>query len=448
MDPLRYIFGLEQFGIKLGLDNIRTLCKALGDPQLAYKTIVVAGTNGKGSVTAFVDESLRAAGHRVGRYTSPHLVRLDERFAYDGQIAPHDVVEDVAVTVVEAITRLLDAGALHAPPTFFEATTAIAFALFKRVAVDIAVLEVGLGGRLDATNIAEPLAVAITSIDRDHEQQLGPTLASIAREKAGVIKRGAPVVLGPLVDEPLAVIRGVAADRDAPLMRALEKCRTEVHMIDGAADLTLETPVRRYPKVRLGLRGRHQIANAIVAVRLLETIESLGVRVGPDAIRRGLHDARWPGRLEWIQIEGGSLLLDAAHNPSGAESLATYLREFHPGKLPLVYGAVKDKDIDGMLRALLPVSSRLIATQAATSRAAAADDVAARARTIAPAMRVETIPDPDAAVRAALRDSTGAVVAGSIFLIGEVLGRMRGSSREDHPPELSVRTSRQNRLSS
>lgn len=424
MHPLDYVFGLEQFGIKLGLDNIRTLSAALGNPQLAYKTIIVAGTNGKGSVTALLDEALRAAGHRVGRYTSPHLVNLDERFVYDGRIPPSDVVEDAAATVVETTQTLLESGTLQAPPTFFEATTAIAFVLFQRARVEMAVLEVGLGGRLDATNIAEPMAVAITSIDRDHEQQLGPTLASIAREKAGVIKPGVPVVLGPLADEPLAVIEAVAAERRAPVVRALEGCTTDVRMIDGAAELTLETPVRRYAELRLGLRGRHQVANAIVAVRLLEAIDGLGVHVREDAIRRALRDARWPGRLDWIQVPEGALLLDAAHNPAGAESLASYLSEFHPEKLPLVYGAVKDKDIDGMLRVLLPVSSWMIATQAATSRAAAASDVAARAHAMAPAMSIDTIPDSVAAARTALRRSPRAVVAGSIFLIGEILGRL------------------------
>jgi dihydrofolate synthase/folylpolyglutamate synthase len=428
MNPLDYVFGLEQFGIKLGLDNIRTLAAALGNPQLAYKTIVIAGTNGKGSVTAFVDEALRAAGHRVGRYTSPHLVRLEERFAYDGRIVATDQLNAVAARVVGTIAELLESGALHAPPTFFEATTAIGFALFKAAAVDIAVLEVGLGGRLDATNIAEPIAVAITSIDRDHEQQLGPTLASIAREKAGIIKPGAPVVVGPLVDEPLGVIEAAAAEREAPVVRALDGCRSTAELVEGTPELSLETPVRQYPMVRLGLRGRHQISNAIVAVRLLETVESLGVRVGPEAVRRGLHDARWPGRLDWIQVDQGALLLDAAHNPAGAQSLASYLSEVHPERLPLVYGAVKDKDIDGMLHALLPVSSRLIATQAATSRAATAADVAARARAIAPAMPIEEISDSVAAARAALHDSSRAVVAGSIFLIGEIIGRMQGSA--------------------
>ncbi|HSL22111.1 MAG TPA: folylpolyglutamate synthase/dihydrofolate synthase family protein [Vicinamibacterales bacterium] len=424
MNALDYVFGLEQFGIKLGLDNIRALCGALRHPELAFQTVVVAGTNGKGSVTAMVDAALRAAGQRSARYTSPHLFRLEERFVIDGrEIDPADLAT-AAEAVVGAVDRLLARGELHAPPTFFEATTAIAFHAFREAGTRIAVLEVGLGGRLDATNVAAPLAVAITSIDRDHEQQLGHSLEEIAYEKAGVIKAGTPVVIGPLADGPRAVIARVATERDAPLVVALDGVRTGVNRAGNAFVLDVETPRRRYPPVALALPGAHQAVNAVVAVRLLEALEYAGIPLGADAIARGLSDVRWPGRLEWIETSAGRLLLDAAHNPAGARALAAYLAETHPEKLPLVFGVVKDKDVRGMVEALAPVVGSIVATQAATQRALPADEVAAAAREVAAALDIEVEPDPLRAVRAALARSGRAVVAGSIFLIGEVRGRL------------------------
>lgn len=423
MNPLQYIFGLEQFGIKLGLDNIRTICAALGNPQLAYPTVVIAGTNGKGSVTAMVDRALSAAGHRSARYISPHLFRLEERFAVGGQEIARDELERTAARVVDVIQAALASGGLAAPPTFFEATTAIAFEAFRAARAEIAALEVGLGGRLDATNIAEPLAVAITSIDRDHEQQLGHTLREIAFEKAGVIKPGTPAVLGPLAAEARDEILRLAAERGAPVIEALEGVSAELTGDDTHLSVEMATPVRRYPRAALALAGRHQVANAIVAVRLLETLESQGVRIGPAAILDGLTHVAWPGRLEWIQVDEGALLLDAAHNPAGAQSLAAYLAAL-PSPLPLVFGAVKGKDVHGMLELLLPRVSRVIATEAPTPRAQPAAEIARWIRSLNPDIHLSIEPDAIAAARAALRDSGRAVVAGSIFLIGEVRGRL------------------------
>ncbi len=423
MSALDYVFSLEQFGIKLGLENIRTLCAALGNPHRAFQTLIVAGTNGKGSVSAMVDRALCAAGHRSARYTSPHLFRIEERFAIAGQDIGPDALEAAADRVVHAIGRLLACGGLAAPPTFFEATTAIGFEAFRAARATIAVLEVGLGGRLDATNIAEPLAVAITSVDRDHEQQLGYTLAEIAFEKAGVIKEKTPAVIGPVASEAREAIARVAAERSAPLIDALEGVGRIVSGDGGTLSVELATPSRRYPRVALALPGRHQVTNAIVAVRLLEAIEERGVEVGVDAIVQGLASVRWPGRLEWIDVETGRLLLDAAHNPAGAQSLAAYLAEAGPA-MPLVFGAVKGKDVRGMLEVLLPRVSRVIATEAPTPRAQQAEDIAAAIRSLAPAIEVTVQPDPLAAARAALADSGSATVAGSIFLIGEVRGRL------------------------
>lgn len=417
------LFGLEQFGIKLGLDSIRALCRALDDPQHRFVTVLVGGTNGKGSVTAMVDEALRAGGIRCGRYTSPHLVRLEERFVVNGQEVGSGDLDSAAEHVLGLAARLLSRGELAAPPTFFEATTAIALELFRRAGTQVAVLEVGLGGRLDATNVVEPLAVAITSVERDHEAQLGQTLEAIAFEKAGIIKPGTPVVIGPLAPGPRAVMAGVASERGAPLVDVADTA-VSMERHRGAARVRLTTPTRTYGLVTLGLRGQHQVNNAVVAVRLLETLADRGLPVDEAAITRGLSQVRWPGRLEWLETPWGPLLLDAAHNPAGARSLAVYLADAHVEHLPLVFGAVRDKDVVAMIRALAPVVSRVITTHASTPRAWNARELADLAARAAPDLPVTSCPDPLTAVAHALGSAAAACCAGSIFLIGEVRGRL------------------------
>jgi len=262
-ENLDYLFALEQFGIKFGLENIRAIVDSLGHPELAYETVHIAGTNGKGSVAAMVDSALRRAGRRSARYTSPHLIDLRERFVIDGAPVAADALDEAVGDVRRRIDALRQAGALQVQPTFFEVTTAVAFELFRRAAVDIAVVEVGLGGRLDATNVVSPQVTAITSIAFDHEQYLGSTIREIALEKAGIIKAGVPVVVGPMSSEALDAIAEVARDRGASLVRAC----------DGVEWTTvLRTPTRDYGQVDLALRGEHQIANGVVAVRVLEQL--------------------------------------------------------------------------------------------------------------------------------------------------------------------------------
>lgn len=428
MKPLDYVFSLEQFGVKLGLEHIRALCAALGNPQRAFATVVIAGTNGKGSVTAMVDRALHAAGHRSARYTSPHLFRLEERFAIDGRDITRQALDSAATRVVGVIHDLLATGALSAPPTFFEATTAIAFEAFREARAEVAVLEVGLGGRLDATNIAEPVAIAITSIDRDHEEQLGHTLREIAFEKAGVIKPRTPAVIGPLAEEARREILRVAVERGAPVIEALHGVTSHVSREGAGLALELATPAGQYPSARLALAGRHQVTNAIVAVRLLEVLDAIGITVGSTAIVEGLSRVKWPGRLEWIRVGDGTLLLDAAHNPAGAQSLARYLAELD-SPLPLVFGAVRDKDVRGMVEALLPRVSRIVATQAPTPRAQSAEAIARQILLVDPSINLTVEPDSLLAAQEALRDCGRAVVAGSIFLIGEVRGRLADPDR-------------------
>ena len=236
------LFALETFGIKLGLDNITSLCDALGHPERSFTSLHVAGTNGKGSVTAMAHAALRAAGVHSGRYTSPHLADLNERFVIDGRPVDTAALESVVDHVLACADRLRATGILPVQPTFFEATTAAAFELFRRANVEVGVIEVGLGGRFDATNVIAPIAGAITTIDFDHQQHLGDTLGAIAFEKAGIIKPGMTIVLGGLVREARDVIAQVARERGATLVETATDSRCTAEMTNGRARVTIETP--------------------------------------------------------------------------------------------------------------------------------------------------------------------------------------------------------------
>jgi dihydrofolate synthase/folylpolyglutamate synthase len=408
-DNLDYLFGLEQFGIKFGLENIHAIVERLGHPERAYETVHVAGTNGKGSVTAMVDAALRAAGRRSARYTSPHLVDLRERFVIDGAPVAAATLDAAIGDVRREIDALRGSGVLAVQPTFFEVTTAIAFELFRRAGVESAVVEVGLGGRLDATNVVSPAVTAITSIAFDHEKYLGTTLREIAFEKAGIIKQGVPVIVGPVSDEAFDVIAGIARERRAPVVRACEGVQWNRN--------GLRTPTRDYGRVQINLHGEHQIANGIVAVRMLEQLD-----VPVSAIVDGLEHVTWPGRLDVRHFPNGrEMILDAAHNPAGAAALASYLATLAGERRPLVFAAMRDKDTDGMLRALIPHIGALVLTRASTARAAEPDALAARARTLAPSLPIVIQPSPHGALDAAWGLSPRIVVAGSIFLLGDVL---------------------------
>jgi dihydrofolate synthase / folylpolyglutamate synthase len=406
-----YLFSLEHFGIKFGLDNIAAILDALGRPESAFRSLHIAGTNGKGSVTAMADHALRAAGHKSARYTSPHLVRINERFSIAGQPIDDDSLVDAIDEVRGAVAALRDSGRLSAQPTFFEVTTAVAFELFRRAQVDVAVVEVGLGGRLDATNVLTPVATAITSIGFDHEQYLGDTLRQIAMEKAGIIKHGVPIVVGELPAEAFDVIVETARERSAELVHAGR------------------TLPARYANAPLGLRGAHQAGNAAVAVALLETVQPRGIDVSHEAILTALRDVSWPGRIDLRRLaDGRELLLDAAHNTDGAKALARFLEAWGSPKPVLVFGVMRDKDVTGMLSALLPAVRELIVTRASNPRSAEPDSVAQIARVIAPHVPIVVEPSPRSALETAWRMAPRVVVAGSIFLLGDVLADVDGGS--------------------
>jgi dihydrofolate synthase/folylpolyglutamate synthase len=420
-DAFGYLLSLEKFGIKFGLASIRTICEALGHPEASYPSVVVGGTNGKGSVTAMVDCALRAAGLKSARYTSPHLVRLEERFVIDGRPVHTPDLAEVILEIRQIVDSLVGTGALETSPTFFEVTTAVAFELFRRAGVDCAVLEVGLGGRLDSTNVVEPIAVAITSIDFDHEQYLGQTLAAIAAEKAGIVRPGIPVVTGRMEPEALDVIASKCAEHGARIVPAATGVHIAASTESGRTTITLRTPSVDYGQIPLGLRGEHQIGNAVVAARLLEEVAGY-FSLGRDAIIAGLRDVQWPGRLQLIEIAPARrLLLDGAHNPAGAAALAAYLRREFPERLPVVFAAMQDKDAGRMLDALLPAASAVVCTTPHIRRARTAEGLAETARLRNPGLNVMVEPDPEAALESAWTLGPTVCAAGSIFLVGELL---------------------------
>ena len=431
-DPVDDLLALEKLGIKFGLENIRAIAGALGRPHEAWPSVIVAGTNGKGSVAAMVETGLRASGRRTGLYTSPHLVRLEERFAIDGRPVAPDLLRASAERVLAAIRSARASGDLLAEPTFFEATTAVAFDLFREARVDVAVLEVGLGGRFDATNVVTPLAGAITTIDFDHQELLGHTLGAIAAEKAGIVKPGMRIVVGERKAEAFDVIARACADRGAALIVAGDgvSATSATDILPGrppepAVKLSLRTPARDYGTMRLSLRGRHQADNAIVAARLLEALGEAGLDVPPAAIRAALTGTRWPGRLDLRRLGAGrAVLLDAAHNPAGAAVLASYLEEFAPAGLPLVFAIMRDKDAEGTLAPILRYARPLIITRPATPRAMPPDEIGALVRRLGRVEGVEVEPDAGDALEAGWRRADVIGACGSIFLVGEAFERL------------------------
>ena len=422
-DPLAYLLGLQRFGIKLGLDNMEALKAGLGDPDRCFRSILIAGTNGKGSVAAMVERGLRAAGYGTGLYTSPHLIALNERFAVHGRPVDDAGLALEAAAVRGTIERLRRSGRLAHPPTFFEATTALALSLFRRRGVDVAVLEVGMGGRFDATNTVGALAAGIPSIDLDHQQYLGATLGEIAFEKAGVIKPGTVVVSGEEKPEAREVLR-----RQAAAVRA--------HFVDAAAEVavrsreeagririeSIETSRARYGPLTLALRGRHQLRNAAVAVRLLEELAPAGIRVPRAAVEQALAEVRWRGRIELVEwAPDRRLLLDPAHNVAAAAALGAYVKGIHPSGLPFVFGALADKDAAGMVAALGDAASRIVCVPIDSPRATPVPDLVAAARAGGRGTPVESAASPAAGLRSAWRSGPVAGVTGSVYLVGEVL---------------------------
>lgn len=420
--PRPWLAHLEQFGIKLGLASISAIVEALGRPDRRFDVIHVAGTNGKGSVSAMVAHALSSAGHRTGLYTSPHLVRLEERFRVNGRSLGAGALDRALGDVRETVERLRSRGMLEGEPTYFEATTAAAFLAFAEERVRVAVIEVGLGGRFDATNVVSPLATAITSIDFDHQAQLGSTLSAIAGEKAGIIKPSVPVVVGEVPHEARTVIERTARELGAPSIGPAALSQLDEDP-GGHAVVQVEVGAATLGPLRLSLAGAHQVANAAVAVSLLEVAGSRGLTMEPSHIAAGLTTTRWPARLETVVTPRGRAIVDGAHNPAGTRVLASYLTRRHPSGVPIVFGAMRDKPLAEMIGPLAGVARPLVCTRAPGARAATAGDVASVARDCR-GLEVVECDDLEAALTEAWARSPEIAVAGSLYLAGAVLAHL------------------------
>ena len=422
---LRLLEDRGRFGIHLGLGRVRALLRELGDPQLGVRGALVAGTNGKGSVLALVASALRAAGLRAGETPKPHLVSYRERMQIGGvpvDPATFARLVDRALEAADRVPRRLG------PPTEFELLTAMVFTWFAEAAVDLAVVEVGLGGRLDATHAWDGGVAAITNVDLDHMDRLGPTIRHIAREKAAIIERGDLAVTGATGDA-LAIVRRRAARMGVPLTVV------EPAPIVGLSRDGIEVELAGLGRTAIGLRGRHQAANASVADAVLDALETAGIATVPaDARRTGYANVRWPGRLELLSIGGVDVLLDGAHNPAGAAALATALADLRPflapGPITVVTASMADKDVVGVVAALSRSAAlrgaRVVATQLDVPRALPAQELAARwSRATEPGWQVKAELDPAAALDRATAAADGpVVVAGSLYLVGLARGRL------------------------
>lgn len=419
------LYALRTFGIKPGLDTAIALLDRMGNPQHAFAAIHVAGTNGKGSVCAMLDAVLRTTGLKVGLYTSPHLVRFNERIRVDGENIG-DAELAALFDDMEAHAAAVRAAPGGREPTFFEFTTALAFEHFRRGGVQVAVIEVGMGGRLDATNVILPLVSVITRIGIEHTRYLGNTLEAIAGEKAGIIKPGRPVVCGATPDEARSTIRGVARERGATFIDAAETVNVRrVSQALSGQKVAVVSQAGDYGTVTVSLLGRHQLENIATAIATLETLSGCSPLAIPAVgIRKGLGQASWPGRLQ-VLSERPPVLLDGAHNPDGARMLAAALRElFRHQPVGLVWGMCDDKDASGFAKVLGPSVRRCWTVPIATERSLAPDKLALLARSEGWEATVASVPD---ALRDAVRwaEQTGGAVciAGSLFLAGEVLSR-------------------------
>ncbi|HEY6002279.1 MAG TPA: folylpolyglutamate synthase/dihydrofolate synthase family protein [Anaeromyxobacter sp.] len=401
-DPNRYLAGLQPLAMRFGLERVERALDALGRPERSYPVLHVAGTNGKGSTCAMAAAALAAAGHRVGLYTSPHLVSFSERI----QVAGAPIDDGALAAVVDEIRRACpwhEAGEEAERLTYFEFATLAGLLHFARSRVDVAVVEVGLGGRFDATNAVLPRVAAVARIGLDHTQLLGDTVEQIAFEKAGIFKPGVPAVVHALQPPgALETLRGEAVRKGAPFVVAPAE-------YEG----------------RVALAGPHQRGNAALARAALRELARAGVALSEEAMSRGIATARWPGRLEEI----GGVLLDGAHNPDGAAALAAALRALHPGRpVELVFGVLSDKDHAGMLGALADAVRRFHVVAPATPRARSATEIRALAR--ARGLEADAHPSFSEALSCARRaagDGALVCVAGSLYLVGEARALLMGA---------------------
>ena len=391
-----YSLGNEIQTAKFGLDRITRLLESLGSPHRAGRFVHVAGTNGKGSTCAMIEVGLRAAGVRTGLYTSPHLIEPTERIQIAGQPISETQFAEACTQVHELAERMLSSGELDLHPTYFEMVTAMAFLLFARQQIDTIVLEVGLGGRLDATNVVNPALTVITPVDFDHQFFLGDTLAKIAAEKAGILKPGVPAIFAEQPAEAETILR---AHAKGPYILARDWAITDLVIDERGSKFKM-----RGLDIVCPLAGQHQVENARTAAIALH---QLGISPA------GIAQTRWPGRLEQVSRQP-EIILDGAHNPAGARALADYIRRFYSGqRIWIIYGVMGDKAVGEMASLLFPLANRVIVTAPANSRAMPPEEIPAPGATI-----THTVSEAIALLQQAIPDDV-IFITGSLFVVGE-----------------------------
>jgi dihydrofolate synthase/folylpolyglutamate synthase len=424
---VRYLLSLgrelaapTQAAAKFDLENITVLAERLGRPDRAYPSAHIAGTNGKGSTAAFLESILRHAGFRAGLNTSPHLEKINERIRIGGEEISDEFFAETFSRIQVLIEELLAAGKLRAHPTYFECVTAMAFESFARERVDFAVFEVGLGGRLDATNILSPVVTIITRIDFDHENFLGHSLTEIAREKGGILKPGAPLILAEQQPEAREVILARAKSLGCEVVEPAQMFRVDRQSARLRARVT-EAASGQIFEIAPSLPGRFQLQNALNALAAARLLQKRGFKIRDEAITRGIADTVWPGRLEKLQSTP-DVYCDGAHNPGAARELAHFLEQNFSGrKIFLIYAALRDKAVDEVAGLLFPHAAEVIFTAPRTSRAVSAAQLAEIAGHHA--ARFSVIPDAERALEHALGEATpedAIFVTGSLYLVGQL----------------------------
>lgn len=415
---VEFLAGLGSFGLKPGLGNIRKLSAALGNPHEQLRFIHVAGTNGKGSVCAFLESIYRHAGLKVGLYTSPHLISFTERIQINRQCIP----EAAVVALVEKLRPTLASFSHEEHPTFFEAVTAMALRHFADERCDLVIWETGMGGRLDATNLVTPLLSVITTIGFDHMQWLGDTLAKIAGEKAGIIKPGIPVVSGVTQPEAAAVIAAKAAELGSTL-----------HQLPPQNAIPAQAHGR---ELELGLAGPHQRHNAAVALAAVEALQNV-IPVSAEVIARGLATAQWAGRFQMGKLPNErTLILDGAHNADGVEAMLATLQERFPGQKPaLVIGMLGDKDCRAITQRLAPAFAQVFTVPVPSSRGLDPEELARLFREAAANVPVKSCPSLRDALDRAGAAAEIVVCTGSLFLIGQALTELGWHSWSGAPEQ-------------
>ncbi|MBW2617151.1 MAG: bifunctional folylpolyglutamate synthase/dihydrofolate synthase [Deltaproteobacteria bacterium] len=410
-EGIEYLYSLQKYGIKFGLSKTSNLMKALGNPHKGRKYIHIAGTNGKGSVAAFVASVLKQAGIKVGLYSSPHLVRFTERFRINGE----EISREKAAGLIDELKGVV---ASNSPPTFFEATTAMAFLYFARENTDIDIMEVGMGGRLDATNLITPLVSVITNISMEHQFFLGSRLLDIAGEKGGIIKEGVDLVTGATQPSVISLFKSICRGKRTPMWRV----GTDISYRTTKYGFHYKGIKRRFNRLQLGLKGRFQVRNAALALAVIELLEKKGFRISPGDIQEGLKNSAWPGRMQ-VMAEDPTVLLDGAHNPAAVRALAESVRTgFEYRRLILVIGIMEDKEIGQLLRGIVPIADYVIYTRPVYPRAAGPEILMAEAAPLERPGEVEPLLTKAIEKAKDMADPEDLIlVCGSLFTVGEAL---------------------------